>query len=212
MAIRVLVVDDSMFFRETLARGISQDPNIEVIGKAENPFDARDKILTLKPDVLTLDVEMPKMSGIEFLHKLIPQYPIPVVLVSSVNMNVFDALNAGAVDFVKKPDVKSPTDMNNFITELISKVKVASTAKVRQPKARIEPAVKSTTITPPKPVTPPTTGTTVFSRPATKTTPAFSATVTRPSQPQEEIKPVGVVSSLVSSSGIYSIFFCLFSL
>ncbi len=200
MAIRVLVVDDSMFFRETLARGISQDPNIEVIGKAENPFDARDKILTLKPDVLTLDVEMPKMSGIEFLHKLIPQYPIPVVLVSSVNMNVFDALNAGAVDFVKKPDVKSPADMSNFITELISKVKVASTAKVRQPKARVEPAVKPSTVTPPKPATSTSTGTTLFSRPATGNTPAFSATIARPKPIYEEAKPAAVVSPLISSS------------
>jgi len=128
--IKVLIVDDSLLFRETLAREIAKDFGIEVIGTAQDPYDARDKILELKPDVVTLDVEMPKMGGIDFLRKLMPQYPLPVIVVSSVGKNVFDALDAGAVDFVTKPDMSKPGGLNSFINELIVKIKIASTAKV----------------------------------------------------------------------------------
>lgn len=128
--IKVLIVDDSLLFRETLAREIAKDFGIEVIGTAEDPYAARDKILELKPDVVTLDVEMPKMDGIAFLRKLMPQYPLPVIVVSSVGKNVFEALDAGAVDFVTKPDVSRPGGMSSFINELIVKIKIASTAKV----------------------------------------------------------------------------------
>lgn len=128
--VRVLVVDDSIVFRETMARGIAEDFCIEVVGTATDPFMARDKILELEPDVLTLDVEMPKMNGIEFLRKLMPQYPLPVVVVSAVSSNVFDALNAGAVDFVTKPEVRNAAGLTAFINELIIKIKIASTAKV----------------------------------------------------------------------------------
>lgn len=127
--IRVLVIDDSLVFRETVARGIANDPGIEVVGTAADVFDARDKIIELEPDVLTLDVEMPRMNGIEFLKRLMPQYPLPVVMVSAVSDSVFDALNAGAVDFVNKPDA-APRSMDHFINELIVKVKIASMAKV----------------------------------------------------------------------------------
>jgi len=128
--IRVLVVDDSIVFRETLARQIAQDPLLEVVATASDPYMARDKILEFEPDVMTLDVEMPRMSGIEFLKRLIPQYPIPVVVVSAVSQSVFDALNAGAVDFVTKPDPRSGRGVEAFISELIVKIKIASTAKV----------------------------------------------------------------------------------
>jgi len=77
--IRVLVVDDSIVFREVLSRGISSDPNIEVVATAIDPFDARDKIIEFEPDVITCDVEMPKMNGIEFIKRLMPQYPLPVL-------------------------------------------------------------------------------------------------------------------------------------
>ena len=103
--IRVLIVEDSMVFRELLVQNLSRDPVIEVVGVAKDPFEARDAILAYKPDVMTLDIELPKMSGIEFLRKLIPQYPLPVVVISSLSDKVFDALNAGAVDFVAKPAV-----------------------------------------------------------------------------------------------------------
>jgi two-component system chemotaxis response regulator CheB len=129
--IRVLVVDDSIVFRETLARAIAQDPSIEVVATAADPYMARDKILELEPDVMTLDVEMPRMNGIEFLKRLMPQYPIPVIMVSAVSETVFDALNAGAVDFVTKPDVSSGRSQDSLVSELIVKIKVASMAKVR---------------------------------------------------------------------------------
>ena len=127
--IRVLVVDDSMLFRETLAKKIGEDRGIAVVGTAADVFSARDMILDLEPDVMTLDVEMPRMNGIEFLRRLMPQYPLPVVVVSAVNENVFDALDAGAVDFVRKPD-GSARGMETFASELIVKIKIASMAKV----------------------------------------------------------------------------------
>lgn len=128
--VKVLVIDDSLFFRESIARGLSADRGIEVLGTAKDVFEARDMIIDLEPDVLTLDVEMPLMNGIEFLKKLMPQYPLPVVVVSSVSDNVFDALNAGAVDFVTKPSVSPTTNIDTFIRELIIKIKISSLAKV----------------------------------------------------------------------------------
>lgn len=128
--IKVLVIDDSLLFRETVARGLANDRGIEVVGTAADVFLARDKILDLEPDVLTLDVEMPRMNGIEFLKKLMPQYPLPVVMVSAVSDHVFDALNAGAVDFVTKPNITGQRSLDSFINELIIKIKIASMAKV----------------------------------------------------------------------------------
>lgn len=128
--IRVLVADDSLVFREVLSRGISSDPCIEVVAKAIDPFDARDKILAYRPDVMTCDIEMPKMNGIEFIKRLLPQYPIPVIVVSSVSEAVFEAMNAGAVDFVTKPDVQSVEGVKNFIDDLIVKIKIAASARV----------------------------------------------------------------------------------
>ncbi|HWR40634.1 MAG TPA: chemotaxis response regulator protein-glutamate methylesterase [Patescibacteria group bacterium] len=131
--IKVLVVDDSLLFRETLARRMGEDRGIVVVGTASDVFSARDMILDLEPDVMTLDVEMPKMNGIEFLRRLMPQYPLPVVVVSAANERVFDALDAGAVDFVRKPD-GSARGMEAFAGELIVKIKIASMAKVGQRK------------------------------------------------------------------------------
>lgn len=128
--IKVLIVEDSRIFREALAKGISSDSSIEVVGTASDPFMARDKIIELQPDVMTLDVEMQKMNGIEFLQRLMPQYPIPVIMVSSVNEYVLDAMKAGAVDFVTKPDIKTGKGIHFFINELIIKIKIASTAAI----------------------------------------------------------------------------------
>lgn len=129
--IRVLVVDDSIVFRELLVQNLSRDPAIQVVGTAKDPFEARDAILACKPDVMTLDVELPRMNGIEFLRKLMPQYPLPVVVISSLSDSVFDALNAGAVDFVAKPAVSSRSQLEDFVrTELLVKIKIASTAKI----------------------------------------------------------------------------------
>lgn len=128
--IRVLIVDDSKLFREFLVQGLSEDPSIEVVGWASDPYMARDKILELNPDVMTLDVEMPRMDGIEFLKKLMPQKPMPVVVVSSIDSRVFEALHAGAVDYVTKPAGRSPQQMNMMIKELGVKLKIASTANL----------------------------------------------------------------------------------
>jgi two-component system chemotaxis response regulator CheB len=136
--IRVLVVDDSIMFREVLLRGLTKDLAIEVVGVATDAYMARDKIIELQPDVMTLDIEMPRMSGVEFLKKLMPQYPLPVVVVSSINESIFDALNAGAVDFVDKPDASRHENMDTFINEMITKIKIASTAKVGHFKREIK--------------------------------------------------------------------------
>ncbi len=129
--IRVLVVDDSRVSRELIARGISSDPQIEVAAVAGDPFEARDKIIETRPDVITCDVEMPKMNGIEFVRRLLPQYFVPVIMVSAVSKVVFEAMEAGAVDFVVKPD-QSPKGTETFIRDLIQKIKTASMVKAPQ--------------------------------------------------------------------------------
>ncbi|MEN6326976.1 MAG: chemotaxis response regulator protein-glutamate methylesterase [Syntrophomonas sp.] len=128
--IKVLIVDDSLLFRETLAQEIARDQGLEVVATASDPFVARDKILQYEPDVMVLDVEMPRMNGIEFLRRLMPQYPLPVVMISGLSDNVFEALNAGAVDFVVKPDKAKAQGLESMIRELLIKIKIASTAKV----------------------------------------------------------------------------------
>ncbi len=130
--IKVLIVDDSILFREVLLRGFSSDPQIEVVATASDPFDARDKIIAYEPDVMTCDVEMPKMNGIEFIQRLMPQYPIPIIVVSSTSGTVFDAMNAGAVDFVGKPDLSSVGNVENFIIDLIAKIKIAAGATLQK--------------------------------------------------------------------------------
>lgn len=138
--IRVLIVEDSIVFRELLVQNLSKDPAIQVVATARDPFEARDAILAHKPDVMTLDVELPRMSGIEFLRKLMPQYPLPVVVISSLSDKVFDALNAGAVDFVAKPAVSSRAQLEDFIrNELLVKIKIASTAQISNIKKAVMP-------------------------------------------------------------------------
>lgn len=131
LPIKVLVVDDSIVFRELLVQNLGRDPAIQVVGTARDPFEARDAILALKPDVMTLDIELPRMNGIEFLRKLMPQYPLPVVVISSLSDKVFDAMNAGAVDFVAKPAVSSRKQLEDFVrNELLVKIKIASSARI----------------------------------------------------------------------------------
>lgn len=126
--IRVMVVDDSAVIRAFLTKGLAAYPFIDVVGYAINAMDARNKIPRLNPDVMTLDVEMPGMSGIDFLSQLLPEHPLPVILVSSLNLRVFDALAAGAVDFVRKPDGTQSREA--FLRSLAQKIIVASQAKV----------------------------------------------------------------------------------
>ncbi|MDR1480838.1 MAG: chemotaxis response regulator protein-glutamate methylesterase [Planctomycetaceae bacterium] len=129
--IRVLIVDDSPLVRKILSEGLAKDPNITVCGTAGDPYQARNEIVRLKPDVLTLDVEMPRMDGVEFLRRLMPQYPIPVVMVSSLTergqKTTLEAMAAGAVDFASKP---KNGNLEQMVDELCTKVKIASTANV----------------------------------------------------------------------------------
>ncbi|MBQ4059288.1 MAG: chemotaxis response regulator protein-glutamate methylesterase [Lachnospiraceae bacterium] len=129
--IKVLVVEDSLLFQRLLVDNLSKDPMIEIIGVAKDPYEARDHIVKQKPDVMTLDLEMPRMGGLEFLRKLMPQVPIPTVVITSLSDKVFDAIRAGAVDFVAKPSGKDRSQIESFIQqELAAKVKIASTVKV----------------------------------------------------------------------------------
>lgn len=137
-SIKVLVVDDSLVFRELLIQNLSRDPAITVVAAARDPYEARDAIIRHKPDVMTLDVELPRMNGIEFLRKLMPQYPLPVVVISALSDKVFDAMNAGAVDFVGKPAITNRAQLEDFIrNELLVKIKIASTAKIGNIKKKV---------------------------------------------------------------------------
>lgn len=146
--IKVLVIDDSLVFRESLRRVLDQDPALEVVGVAADVFQANDQIESLQPDVLTLDIEMPRMNGIEFLKRLMDQCPLPVIVVSSVSQRAFDAIREGAVDFISKPAAGSG-GLASLARELILKVKIASTAKIgparRQACPRISPATDAKT-------------------------------------------------------------------
>lgn len=131
--IRVLVVDDSIMFRQLLVKYLNANPDLEVVGVASDPFEARDKIIECKPDVMTLDIELPRMDGIEFLRKLMPQYPLRTVVISTMSDRVFDALHAGAVDFVAKPTDSSRVKLEEFVkNELPDKVKIAASANLKR--------------------------------------------------------------------------------
>lgn len=125
--IKVLIIDDSSIFRRVIAKYLQEFSELEIVGTAKDPYEARDKIIELRPDVLTLDIEMPGMSGIEFLKILMEQCPIPTIVISGADDRCFEAINAGAVGFVEKPDSRG---MNNFANDLASKIKEASVAKL----------------------------------------------------------------------------------
>lgn len=133
--IRVLTIDDSALMRQVLAELLSKDPDIEVIGSAPDPYVAREKIKALNPDVLTLDVEMPKMDGLTFLEKLMRGRPTPVIMVSSLTEagceTTLRAMELGAVDFITKPKIDLRQGMDDIAAELIAKVKAAATATLR---------------------------------------------------------------------------------
>lgn len=132
--IRVLVVDDSALVRNILTAGLGKDAGIEVVGSAPDPYVARDMIVKLRPDVMTLDVEMPRMDGVDFLRRLMPQYPMPVVMVSSLTQRgkriTVESLEAGAIDFVSKPSIDLAQGLETMMMELRTKIKIASTANV----------------------------------------------------------------------------------
>ncbi len=132
--IRVLIVDDSAVVRQLLSRQLARDPRIEVVGTAPDPYVARDKIVELSPDVLTLDVEMPRMDGITFLGHLMRHHPMPVIVLSSLTARgtrtAMDAMAAGAVEVICKPNGAYTID--DLAPALIEKIKVAAGAKVRK--------------------------------------------------------------------------------
>ena len=133
--IRVLIIDDSALVRKMLTEILSSEPAIEVVASAPDPYIARQKIKQLNPDVLTLDVEMPRMDGISFLRNLMRLRPMPVVMVSSLTEQgaeiTLTALEMGAVDFVTKPKLDLAQGLNTYTEELITKVKTAARARVR---------------------------------------------------------------------------------
>ena len=126
--IKVLIIDDSALMRQLLTEILSSDPAIDVVGTAADPYVARDKIMKLNPDVLTLDVEMPRMDGLTFLEKLMASRPMPVVMVSSLT---FRALEIGAFDFVTKPKLDVANSMQDLREELTRKIRGAATARMR---------------------------------------------------------------------------------
>ena len=132
---RVLVVDDSALVRKLLTAILSGDPQLEVVGSASDPYDAREKIKALSPDVITLDVEMPRMDGLTFLRNLMRLRPMPVVMVSSLTEASAEvtmaALEAGAVDYVSKPKLGVAEGLQAMADELCRKVKTAARARVR---------------------------------------------------------------------------------
>jgi two-component system, chemotaxis family, protein-glutamate methylesterase/glutaminase len=151
--IRVLVVDDSALVRQILSELLAADPGIEVVGTASDAHAAREKIKALNPDVLTLDVEMPKMDGITFLRNLMRLRPMPVVMVSSLTERgadvTLDALSCGAVDFLAKPKIDVAATLRDYGTELIEKVHTASRARVRAlDPSRVTVASSTTAVVP----------------------------------------------------------------
>src|SRR6478609_1751187 len=122
MPIRVLIVDDSALVRQLLTELLSADPQIQVIGTAQDPLVAREKIKELNPDVLTLDVEMPRMDGLTFLENLMRLRPMPVIMVSSLTERgaevTFQALELGAIDFVTKPKLDVANGLQMYAEDL----------------------------------------------------------------------------------------------
>jgi two-component system chemotaxis response regulator CheB len=132
---KVLIVDDSALIRQLLTDLLSRDPALEVVGVASDPYVAWDKIKALAPNVLTLDVEMPRMDGLAFLERLMRARPMPVLMVSSMTEkgceNTLRALELGAIDFVTKPKIDIKNGTLGLADEIIAKIKIAARAKVR---------------------------------------------------------------------------------
>ncbi len=138
--IRVLVIDDSALIRRLLSEIINSAPDMEVVATAPDPYVAREKIKTLNPDVLTLDVEMPRMDGITFLQNLMRLRPMPVIMVSSLTEKgadvTFDALALGAIDFVTKPKLDISHKLVDYTQELIDKIRTAAIARIPSASSR----------------------------------------------------------------------------
>ena len=145
MAIRVLVVDDSALMRALLTEIINGAPDLEVVGAAPDPMAAREMIKTLNPDVLTLDVEMPRMDGLEFLDRLMRLRPMPVIMISSFTAAgsevTLKALELGAVDYLAKPRAENISMLQDYAEDIRDKIRAASSARVRSTaRAAVPPA------------------------------------------------------------------------
>jgi two-component system chemotaxis response regulator CheB len=149
MPVRVLVVDDSAVVRKIFSQELDRDPEIEVVGTAPDPYVARDRILRLQPDVLTLDVEMPRMDGITFLHKLMHYQPMPVIVISSLTPTggelAMEALAAGAVEVMCKPG--AAYTVGHLAVDLSEKIKAAARAGIRKPAVATGPPVVPAALT-----------------------------------------------------------------
>ncbi len=141
--IRVLIVDDSALVRDILKKGLASDPDIEVIGTASDPYHARDILVTERPDVITLDVEMPRMDGVSFLKKYMQVIPTPTIMVSSLTergkLITIEALESGAVDVVTKPKSGISDNLPRMIDELCKKIKSAALVDVTRQSKKISP-------------------------------------------------------------------------
>jgi two-component system, chemotaxis family, protein-glutamate methylesterase/glutaminase len=137
--IRVLIVDDSAIVRKMLAEALASEPDMEVVGTAPDPFVARDKIVSLRPDVITLDIEMPRMDGLTFLKKIMKFHPLPVIIISSLAQSssqaALEALQCGAVEVLAKPG--GPYSVGELKHDLPHKVRAAAQARVGKPKAQL---------------------------------------------------------------------------
>lgn len=133
---KVLVVDDSAVFRSLLTEILDSDPNLDVVGAAEDPYHARDLIKQLQPDVLTLDIEMPRMNGVQFLKNLMRLFPLPVVMISTLTQHgaavTLEALELGAVDYFPKPDQRAVSELVAYRELVVEKVKMAAEANIHQ--------------------------------------------------------------------------------
>ncbi len=134
--IRVLIIDDSALIRSLLTEMISKQVDLEVVGVAPDPLVAREMIRALNPDVLTLDVEMPRMDGLDFLEKLMRLRPMPVVMVSTLTERgaevTMRALELGAIDFVSKPKLGIASGMQQLSTEICDKIRIAAKARLHR--------------------------------------------------------------------------------
>lgn len=148
--VKVLIVDDSVLIRKVLSEMFATETRIEVVGTASDPFIAREKIKQLNPDVITLDVEMPKMDGITFLKNLMRLRPMPVVMISTLTQQgapvTLEALELGAVDYVGKPSNHDSASLAQYRDVIIEKVLAAATANVKrleaQSQRKVDPSVK----------------------------------------------------------------------
>ena len=131
MAIRVLTVDDSILFRTVIKNEFARIDDIEIIDTAANAAEAEDKIMRLNPDVVTMDVEMPGMNGIDFIKSFLPKKRVPFIVITSSPTRAFDAISAGAIEFMKKPLVQNTADMDAFCARLASVIRFSAKAKVR---------------------------------------------------------------------------------